>query len=197
MNMLMNPCHANLLVSPARVSNDTPHSGAPVVPPPERAISNMALLVSLVAQILEDILHTDDWINCQLVKNSSCMILSLSAIKKRRDSVPKIYGYAEHVIPTYNMSDFKMHFRISTVTFHKICDLISHLLLSDHSGGQVAVAPEKMILVFLCYLVNQESMREVGHYFGLSKSTVHGCVQKVCKAMLASMRKVCTAEPGI
>ena len=101
MNILMNPCHSDLLVLPARVSNHTPHSGAPIVPSsrthghcaecgqsPSSSLwsdfKHMALLVSLVDQILEDILHTDDLIYCQLVKNSSCMMLTLSAIKKRR-----------------------------------------------------------------------------------------------------------------
>jgi predicted DNA-binding protein YlxM (UPF0122 family) len=48
-----------------------------------------------------------------------------------------------------------------------------------HGGGVEQITPQNSLLVLLCYLSNQESMREICHYFGLGKSTVHGILRRV------------------
>ncbi|XP_069139208.1 uncharacterized protein [Argopecten irradians] len=68
----------------------------------------------------------------------------------------------------YSTDDFRFHFQIS--------NQISPHLVNNHPGGIVQTDPRKQLLVLLCYLANQESMREVGHYFGLSMATVHSTI---------------------
>jgi hypothetical protein len=53
------------------------------------------------------------------------------------------------------------------------------------------ITPQKQLLVFLCYLSNQESMREIGHYFGLGKSTVHGILRRVSTTLNYVLGHVC------
>ncbi|XP_033730191.1 protein ALP1-like [Pecten maximus] len=83
-----------------------------------------------------------------------------------------------------NVDDFRSHFRISRNTFDIILQDIYHSLLLKGKGQHDTVSPDKQLAVCLWYLANQESMREVAHLFGLSKSTVHGIIMKVCNAFM-------------
>jgi hypothetical protein len=50
-------------------------------------------------------------------------------------------------------------------------------------GGKEQFPPEKQLLLLIWYISNQESMREAANLFGISISTVHGTVLKVCHVM--------------
>ena len=116
-----------------------------------------------------------------------CFFLSLFA---RREHVPRIANFAEFVIPQYSAGDFKAHLRISTETHEKVVELISEDLAAEYNGGHLPIAPDKAILLFVWYLSNQDSMREISHLFGISMSTVHGYIHKVARTLVSKMKKV-------
>ena len=99
--------------------------------------------------------------------------------------IPKVLGFVEHVIPNYLNIDFRRDFRISQDTFHSLfTHLKPALQYHEYSGfGHEGLSVEKQILLFLWYLSNQDSMREVSRLFGVSKSTVHKCVRRVSEAI--------------
>ena len=76
------------------------------------------------------------------------------------------------------MLGFQASFRINKSTFDIVADRVVPVLLAKRTEntGPIAVPPQKKLLVFLWYVSNTSSMREIANLFGLSKSTVHGVV---------------------
>ena len=89
-----------------------------------------------------------------------------------------------------NISDFKTHYRITLDMFDVILRELHGKLESHNHGGSVPVAPEKQLLVFLNFMGNQQSMRECGHFFGLSMSTEHDIINRVMEAVLELQSRV-------
>jgi len=108
----------------------------------------------------------------------------------RRPHVPRITCYAETVIPTYAPVDFKSHFRISIETFEEILDVIKNDLLPDVERGKKPISPDKKLLIFLCYMANMESHREIGQYFGVCKASVYNVIKTVVNAVLDNLCNV-------
>ena len=52
-------------------------------------------------------------------------------------------------------------------------------LLPKFGGGTHHLDPVKELLIFLDYLSNQESMRQLSMQFGVLVSTVHGTIRRV------------------
>ncbi|XP_070548887.1 putative nuclease HARBI1 [Ptychodera flava] len=121
---------------------------------------------------------------------NAAIFVSLTCLFLRRKFVPRIRNFAEDVVPQYSLQDFCVHFRLGKGIFVFVLERIANLLLMEHAGGRSQVSPEKQLLVFIWYMVNQESIREVGHIFNLSKSTVHGIIKRVTKAVIAEMKDV-------
>ena len=85
--------------------------------------------------------------------------------------------------------EFQSHFRLSKNTFNYICDRLTIALLPLGPGGLDVVAPSKQLLVFLAYICNQDSIREVAVLFGISESTVHKIVTKIAKEITKQKSK--------
>ncbi|VDI33740.1 Hypothetical predicted protein [Mytilus galloprovincialis] len=100
----------------------------------------------------------------------------------KRWDVPRIEGYSERVIPRFISEDYRVHFRISKDMFETIHEAIQPKLIFEHRGGNEQISPRKQLLLFLCYMANNETFRELGQYFGVGKSTAHVCIARVLEA---------------
>ena len=122
---------------------------------------------------------SDDGFFFVLYGNNSILglLMGLYNINPRVD-LPKLCGYVENIIPQFLEEDFDTYYRISLRVFDKILLRITPQLLRTDTGGVEQVAPNKQLLAFMCHMSNMETMREVGHYFGLSISTVHGIIRR-------------------
>jgi hypothetical protein len=123
----------------------------------------------------------DEFMNIEQSTNFACSSIN---INNKRSAVPKVRTY-ERVLCEMrmyrNISDFKTHYRITL-------DMFDVILRELH--GKLPVAPEKQLLVFLNFMGNQQSMRECGHFLGLSMSTVHDIINRVMEAVLELQSKV-------
>lgn len=90
----------------------------------------------------------------------------------------RILGYAENTVPVISTT----HFRICKEMFEVILQHIGGELLPSHGGGSDETDPSKQVLLFLWYLANQQSMREISHIFDLPRSTVHATLKRVNNA---------------
>lgn len=88
-------------------------------------------------------------------------------------------GYMEHIIPNYNLSEFKNHFRLSRAQVSEICNLVQPMLPERH-----LVQLETKMLFFLWLLAKQESFLSVSDRFGFSKGTGHFIFYKILDAIV-------------
>ena len=72
-------------------------------------------------------------------------------------------GYAETVVPLYSPSDFKSHFRLERHTLKLLVQILGRngLFEKEYSGGHEPVNNEKLVLIAIWYLANEESMRSI------------------------------------
>jgi hypothetical protein len=83
-----------------------------------------------------------------------------------------------------------MHCRIDRATFEFILQTIAPHLTSNNVSGKEQIPPEKQLLLLIWYISNQKSMREAANLFGISISTVHGTVLKVCRVFNKTFKNV-------
>ena len=106
---------------------------------------------------------------------------------QKRETVPKEVDYKSVIgsmsVPE-NIDDSRVHYRLSRHLFDVILQDVCPLLLREGSGPFENVSPEKQLLVCLCSLANNQSMREGAHIFNLSKSTVHEIILRTINAIL-------------
>ncbi|KAL3856953.1 hypothetical protein ACJMK2_011659 [Sinanodonta woodiana] len=119
----------------------------------------------------------------ELQRSDEAMVLK----NTKRESVPNVRNYIDNVINVMRLpqhfDDFQYHYRVSRHLFDIILGELYDSLLRKGKGTHETVTPGKQLLVGLCYLANNQSMREVAHIFDLSKSTVHKIVLDVCGAL--------------
>ena len=104
--------------------------------------------------------------------------------------VPKLVGYAENVVPRYLEEDFHTHFRFSNAVYKLIVERLDPHLSREHGGGIEQMSPNKQILIFLWYMANQDSMKEVSRQFGIGTSTVHNILKNVFKCFVSEFKHV-------
>ena len=68
--------------------------------------------------------------------------------------------------------------------FEVLLGYVRQRIGSKYVGGHMPLPVDKQLLIFLCYIGNQQSMKEVSQLFGISQSTVHSVVMKVLDALL-------------
>jgi len=135
--------------------------------------------------------NDDDSIQSQLITNNNiAVMLRLLLVSAKRPFLPRIEGYTENVIPTFISEDFRTHFRVSKDLFVTISEKIEQRLIFEHRGGNEQISPSKQLLLFLCYMANQATFRELGQYFGLGKSTAHCCISRAVDAFIAAFAGV-------
>jgi hypothetical protein len=140
--------------------------------------------------IFEIMSDEDEFMNIEQSTNFACSSINFN---NKRSGVPKVRTY-ERVLcemrMNRNISDFKTHYRITLDMLDVILRELHGKLERHNHGGSVPVAPEKQLLVFLNFMGNQQSMRECGHFWGLSMSIVHDIINRVMEAVLELQSKV-------
>ncbi|XP_023217212.1 protein ALP1-like [Centruroides sculpturatus] len=96
----------------------------------------------------------------------------------------KIQNYYEEIIPRYSNLDFKGHFRLQHESVEYLCQILN--LKETKKIGRssiIEVKKEKVVLLSLWILGNQESFRGVGDRFGLDKGHAHRLFIVFCKGV--------------
>lgn len=88
-------------------------------------------------------------------------------------------GYID-VIPNYNFSEFKSHFRLSRGAVAQLCNLVAPYLIQQN----VVLSLETKVLFFLWMLAKQESFLATSDRFGFSKGTGHYIFYKILDAII-------------
>ena len=110
----------------------------------------------------------------------------------RRDSVPRVDNFAEVTVPTYSMDDFRMHFRVTRPTMEVIVRRIANNpgVPVAQIRGKAPVDCAKQVMICLWYLGNEESYYNVSDRLGISKSTTHDVVWRICLAFCHLMEEL-------
>jgi hypothetical protein len=112
-------------------------------------------------------------------------------MSKQRACIPKVAGFADMVLERFSPTEFRRDFRISVGTYNELLDLISHLIQHlDRPNGKSPVGPDEQLLIYLWFIANQDSMREMSRLFGKAKSTIHRCVRRVSSAICSVVSKL-------
>ena len=145
-----------------------------------RKIVSALATVSVVA--LELLEEKDDELE---VDTFSELVFIPLIIKDRRKAV-RVQGYAEDVVPSYTISDFRSHFRLSTGTFEALALELGNypeIPTGPPHGGRLPISVSKHLLITLWFLGNQESIRSIADRFNVTKSSVFLCCKRVCDAI--------------
>ena len=105
---------------------------------------------------------------------------------QNRERAIRIQGYAEEIVPTYSLSTFREHFRLTPETFEElVCELAncSEIPLGHCHGGRPPISIDKQLLIFLSFLGTQEFVRSISDRFNVTKSSVHVSCRRVCDAI--------------
>lgn len=110
----------------------------------------------------------------------------------QRQYIPKITNYVEEVIPSYNYSTFKSHFRMTPGCFEQFLMIMGNVrsLRKRHHGGRPIVPLQKMLLMVLWILGTPESFRSIGDRFNVCKSTVFHCLHRVARVINSELCKL-------
>ena len=111
-------------------------------------------------------------------------VLAAAGVLKR-EYVPRIGMYAEETINNYTDWDFKHHFRLGRATFETLLDKLIPALEPEDVRGKEAITPRKQLLIYMWYLANQDSMREISHLFDVAESSVNKVLKKVARAVVS------------
>ena len=133
----------------------------------------------MALELLDDV----EVLTVMLTRASDILGPILGMIMQHRCKVDaRVFGYAEEVVPRYQLNDFRRHFRVQRSTF-----AILVRLLSPHAAGEACLIPrrgrppvccEKQLLITLWILANQEALRSVGDRFGVCEATVYRTVRR-------------------
>lgn len=77
-------------------------------------------------------------------------------------NIPKVYQYAEEIVPRFSDNTFKMHFRISSNTFKELLRKM-YIIQNDNiiRIGNKPLPLKKQLMITLWCLANIESFRQV------------------------------------
>ncbi|XP_044262792.1 uncharacterized protein LOC123010157 [Tribolium madens] len=116
--------------------------------------------------------------------------------------IPKCQYFFEEVIPRYDFSTFRSHFRITRTSFEAILNHIANAPELNRKdpllyGGMPQIPVEKMLLAALWTLANPECYRPIGDRFNITKSTVFMCVHKIVDVILVHLCKLFIKWPTV
>jgi len=100
--------------------------------------------------------------------------------------MPKVQGFVENIVSNWSDNEFRRHFRINRNVFEHLLTAIRENLTKLYHGGFLPVPPNKQLLIFIWYLSNQDSQREIALLFGVSEWFVHCCIRHVAEILIAS-----------
>ena len=88
-------------------------------------------------------------------------------------------GIGSHLFLTMDDGTFQSHFRLTRPQFEVLnhqLGLLGMAASPEELGGQARVPLEIKTAMFLWYMANQNSFRELGDRFNVSRSTAHDIV---------------------
>ena len=149
------------------------------------------------AQLYEDLFIEDETDSLFLLVIEQTWITQILFNLEQRRYIPRLGGFSENIVPQFNNKQFLRHFRVSPEIFYIIMNSVVHSIADDGAwpGGSEPILPEKKLLVFLWYMANQETLREVSNTFAIGTTTVHEIVIAVSEAInenLVDASKYCS-----
>ena len=165
-----------------------------LVPQPERQVSlsdidNMEdkkLIFAVVSYVLEESPPLD----ADVEDDDDAVALLVAAGLVKRESVPRILGFAEETVEKFSEWDFKNHFRLCRATFELILERIGPQLQPVFEFHGMCITPRKQLLIFLWFISNGDSFRAVCNLFGISQSSAHSVVRRVSSKLVENRRLV-------
>ncbi|KAB0803467.1 hypothetical protein PPYR_00437 [Photinus pyralis] len=101
---------------------------------------------------------------------------------------PKIYSFAEVIVPSMNSRQFQRHFRMDVNVFEVLLQKLHGMFMNDQQRvvcpGRPEISIEKGCMVVVWYLANMESIRSVANRFGISNSTCWMVLYKICNMLV-------------
>ncbi|XP_018303462.1 putative nuclease HARBI1 [Mycetomoellerius zeteki] len=97
--------------------------------------------------------------------------------------IPRVYQYAEEIVPRFSDRTFKTHFRITPNTFEELLTKL-HSIEDNINVGCKPLPLIKQLMITIWYLSNIESFRSVADRFDISKSTCWDILYRTCKSLL-------------
>lgn len=151
------------------------------------AVMDQEMDVFLRLLLLDELMETDDPFEGLTI--DPLPVLAGHILHERRNNVPKVIGFVEEVVTQYSDSDFRRDFRVSREVYdHILQELHVHLVYNTRPGGRPPTPPHKQLLVYLWYIANPDSFREMSRLFGLTKSCVYRTVRRVSKAIVEHLK---------
>ncbi|XP_072381117.1 uncharacterized protein [Diabrotica undecimpunctata] len=92
-------------------------------------------------------------------------------------------GFVEIEVPILNEYDFKNSFRVNKTTYAKVVEMLYPSFNTDHKGGRERICAEKATYIFLWYLGNKETFKQMADRFKNNTSTLHGIVKTAIGAL--------------
>ncbi len=89
------------------------------------------------------------------------------------------------------------NFRINASTFFELCSAIGPLVAPAASCPREPVSTNKRIAIAVYKLATCAEYRVVAETFGVSKTTVHRCVNGVCQSICTKVMKQNIALPNV
>ena len=149
-------------------------------------VATLKVIVAGFATFVEEFLEEESVQGEEDVLEEFLPLFYANNLLSERRKAVRIEGYAETVVPNYNLSEFRSHFRISADTFEQLVVELGNcpeLPTGPQHGGREPISVEKHLLLTLLFLGNQESIRSISDRFNVTKSSVFRCVNRVCKAL--------------
>ncbi|XP_034317149.2 uncharacterized protein [Magallana gigas] len=137
------------------------------------------------AQLNEDLFIEDETDIFIFIAMEQTWIMQIILNLERRRYNPRLEGFSENIVPQFDSKQFLRHFRVNPEIFYLIMNSIVHSLTDDNAwpGGVEPILPEKKLLVFLWYMANQETLREVSNTFAIGTTTVHEIIMAVSETV--------------
>ncbi|XP_055999081.1 uncharacterized protein LOC130047721 [Ostrea edulis] len=143
------------------------------------------------AQLYEDLFIEDETDILFLLAVKQTWIIQILLNLERR-YIPRLGGFSENIVPQFDSKQFRRHFRVSPEIYEIILNSVVDSITDDNAwpGGSEPIPPNKKLLVFLWYMANQETLREVSNTFAVGITTVHEIVITVSNAINENMVNV-------
>ncbi|XP_033758878.1 uncharacterized protein LOC117341142 [Pecten maximus] len=123
------------------------------------------MVMSLLPVIIDDIMDIEEELSIMDEEEIEELVLVNVGSTNRR-IIPNVIGFAEEVIPQYTETDFRRDFRVCKNTFERlIAELTPAIEYTIRESGKEGLPVRKQLLVYLWYISNQDSIREISRLF--------------------------------
>ncbi|XP_025407236.1 protein ANTAGONIST OF LIKE HETEROCHROMATIN PROTEIN 1-like [Sipha flava] len=111
---------------------------------------------------------------------------------KPKESKTKIKMFAELMVPKFTEKEFKSHFRLNRGSVEVLISYIGPILALE----SIKINIEKQILIFIWYMANCETYRQIANRFNVAESTSHKIVNNCLVALNSVAAKIIVWPSG-